>query len=243
MKQWEKIAEGFQKGTIVDLSPTLENGIPKWPTHPPVVIDGRIITHEHDGSYCQILNMGEHSGAHVDVPAHVIPELMDRTVETFPGDMVCGPAIKYDLYKLGAKPGERISKEAILSLEEEMGDAAKEGDIVLLNYGWQQYWTNTGAWKYFACNEPGLSEEVCEMFAQRKVKAVGSDTIACDTPQVDGVALPAYGHEKYWLPNNIFIMEMIMNMDKLPTRSFFMAIPLKIKNGSGSPIRPLAIID
>lgn len=243
MKNWEKVFEGFRDGKIIDLSPTLENGMPRWPTHPPVMIDERIITHEHDGYYCQILNMGEHSGAHVDVPAHVIPDLMNRTVETYPANMICGPAIKYDLYRVGADPGERISKEAILQLEEEMGDAAKEGDIVLLNFGWQQYWTTTGEWKYYACNEPGLSEEACALFAERKVKAVGSDTIACDTPERDGIPDVAYGHEKYWLPNDIFIMEMIMNLKDLPVRSFFVAVPLKIKNGSGSPIRPFAIID
>lgn len=242
MKQWEMLDKCLNGAKVIDLSPTLERGMPKWPTHPSIIID-QTVTHEHDGYYCQTLNMGEHSGAHVDCPAHVLPEKMDKTVEVYPANMLFAPAIKYDLFKLGAKPGERITKADILKLEEEMQDSAQEGDVVLLNFGWQQYWKVDNEWKFYALNEPGLSEDACALFAERKVKAVGSDTVACDTPIADGVEGTSYGHKKYWLPNDIFIIEMVMNMDKLPTRCYFMAIPLKIKNGSGSPIRPLAIVD
>mgnify|MGYP002941905848 FL=1 len=91
-------------------------------------------------------------------------------------------------------------------------------------------------------NEPGLSEEACALFAERKIRAIGSDTIACDTPVKDGYEYFSYGHHNSFLPNEIFIMEMLMNLEKLPRRCYFMAIPLKIKNGSGSPIRPFAIL-
>ncbi|SCP99470.1 cyclase family protein [Anaerobium acetethylicum] len=240
--KWKMLDEYLKNAKVVDLSPTLERGMPKFPTHPQIVID-QSITHEHDGYYCQTINMGEHSGAHVDAPAHMLPEKMNQTVDSFPANMLFGPAIKYDLFRVGAVAGERITKEDILRLEEEMGDAAKEGDIVLLDFGWMKYWSCDSGWKNYAMDEPGLSEDAVALFADRKVKAVGSDTIACDTPMINGKEDFSYGHKKYWLPNGIFIMEMIANMDQLPTRSYFMAIPLKIKNGSGSPIRPLAIID
>lgn len=242
MAHWEVLDKYLKGSKIVDLSPTLERGMPKFPTHPAIVID-QTVTHEHDGYYCQTLNLGEHSGAHVDCPAHIIPSMMDKTVETYPANMLFGPAIKYDLYKIGAVAGERITKADILGLEEEMQDSAKEGDIVLLDFGWMQYWSCDSRWKHFAMDEPGLAEDAVALFAERKVKAVGSDTIACDTPMTNGKEDYSYGHKEYWLPKEIFIMEMIANMDQLPTRSYFMAIPLKIKNGSGSPIRPFAIVE
>lgn len=242
MSNWEMLNTYLKGAKIIDLSPTIEPGMPKWPTHPQIIVDPTV-THEHDGYYCQTIIMGEHTGAHVDCPAHKVPSLMHRTVETYPANMLMGPAITYDLFKLNAQPGEAITREQILALEKDMGDGAKEGDIALLNFGWQKHWRLDSEWKYFAMNEPGLSEDACALFAERKVKAVGSDTAACDTPVKDGVEGPAPGHMIHWLPNDIFIMEMIMNMDLLPRRSYFMAIPLKIKNGSGSPIRPFAIID
>ena len=242
MSLWESLDQVLKNAKVVDLSPTIEHGMPKWPTHPQIIVDPTV-THDHDGYYCNSLVMGEHTGAHVDCPAHIIPSMMNCTVETYPANMLFGPAIKYDLYKLQAAPGDRITKEQILALEAEMGDQAEKDDVVLLDFGWQQYWKTDASWKYYALNEPGLSEEVCDLFAERGVKAVGSDTVACDTPVIKGEELHSYGHRKSWLPNHIFIMEMLMNLGELPRRSYFMAIPLKIKNGSGSPIRPIAIIE
>lgn len=236
---WQSLNAAMKMAHCVDLSPVIERDMPKWPTHPPIVVDPTI-THAHDGYYCQTLVLGEHTGAHVDAPAHIIPTMMDRTIDTYPANRLFGPAIKYDLYKLGVAPGERITRAQILEMEREMGDAAGEGDVVLMDFGYQKYWTCGADWKFYAKNEPGLDEDAVLLFAQRKVSAVGSDTVACDTPVVDGLELKSYGHQNHWLPNEIFIMEMLHNLDKLPTRSYFIALPLRIKNGSGSPIRPVA---
>lgn len=225
----------------IDLSPTIESGMPKWITHPQIIVDPTI-THEHDGYYCQTLVLGEHSGAHVDSPAHVFADRMDQTIDTFPPNVIMGQAIVYQLEKFNPQPGQRVTLDQLLQLEEEMQDSASEGDIVLLKYGWQKYWKMEDDWKYYSINEPGLTEEAARHFLDKKVKAVGSDTTACDTPCVNGAQEYTYGHN-LWLPNNILIMEMIHNLDLLPTRCYFMAIPLKIKNGSGSPIRPIAFID
>lgn len=226
---------------VVDLSPTLENDIPRWPTHPPLVIQPTV-THPHDGYYCQTIFMGEHTGAHVDAPAHQVPAMMESTIETYPADYICGRAVVYDLGSLNAKPGQRITREQILGLEERMSVRAGERDIVLLNYDWFRYWTTQGDWKYYAKNEPGLAEDAVALFAERKVRAVGSDTIACDTPVIAGEELESYAHHMHWLPNHILIMEELQNLEKLPEECYFVAVPLKIKNGSGSPIRPFALV-
>ena len=238
LQQLHTLMEGL---TVVDLSPTLEKDIPRWPTHPPLVVE-QTVTHGHDGYYCQTVFMGEHTGAHVDAPAHLVPTMMEDTIETFPANALFGPAVVYPLDQCGKKPGERIAVEEILALEKEMGQAVGEGEIALLNFGWFQYWTTGAEWKYYAKNSPGLSQEAAQLFFERKVKAVGSDTIACDTPVLDGEEYHSYGHHNYWLPNRILMMEELENLDKLPSRCYFMAIPLKIKNGSGSPIRPLALV-
>ena len=238
---WEQLDNLIHGAEVIDLSPTIEHNMPKWPTHPQVIVDPTI-THEHDGYYCQTIVMGEHTGAHVDCPAHILADMMDKTVDTYAPDIIMGPAIKYDMYKLNAKPGERITADKILELEKEMGDKAGNGDIVLMDFDFQKHWKLDKEWKYYALNEPGLSEEACELFASRGIRAIGSDSIACDTPVENGYEHFSYGHHNSFLPNDIFIMEMIMNIRKLPRRSYFMAIPLKIKNGSGSPIRPLALV-
>ncbi|MDY3618762.1 cyclase family protein [Agathobaculum sp.] len=225
----------------VDLSPVLENDIPRWPTHPPLVIQPTV-NWKHDGYYCQTVFMGEHTGAHVDAPAHQVSSMMESTIEVYPPDYLCAPAVTYPMHRLNAKPGQRITADQILRLEEEMGDAAGEGEIVLMDFHWFQYWTTSGDWKFYAKNEPGLAEDAVRLFAERRVRAVGSDTIACDTPVIAGEEMESYGHHVHWLPNHILIMEELQNLDKLPVRCYFIATPLKIKNGSGSPIRPFAFV-
>lgn len=224
---------------VVDLSPLIEKGIPRFPTHPHLVID-QTVTHEHDGYYCQSLQMAEHTASHVDAPAHIHPHLMDVTIEQFSPDYLIRPAVRYDLSKFDPKPGELITAEHIVQLEKEMNEQAKEGDVVLLHFGWMKYWANDHRWKWYASNAPGLTEEAVRLFAERNVRAVGSDTIACDQAMKDGVAEKSYGHDVYWLPQQILIMESLANLDQVSDRSLFVAAPLRIKRGSGSPIRAMA---
>lgn len=238
IEQLDALLKGFE---FIDLAPLLENGIPRWPTHPPVMISP-VITHDHDKYYCQNLCMGEHSGAHVDAPAHQIPEMMHKTIERYPASILFSQAVVYPLWRLGKQPGERISAQEIREMERDMGTAVGPGEIALLDFGWFKYWATTKQWQYYAENEPGLAEDAVLLFAHRKVRAVGSDTISCDMPVKDGKGERTYGHKDHWLPQDILIMEELQNLGRLPVRCYFMALPLKIKNGSGSPIRPVALV-
>lgn len=238
---FDELQETLSKFKVVDLAHTIEKGIPKWPTHPQIIID-HSCSYEHDGYFNQCLIMGEHTGSHVDAPAHTVPEKSECTVDTLPVDAICGQAVMYNLYELGPMPGERIPASAILKLEDKMKDSAKEGEIAILNFGWEQFWRTDRDWKFYATNEPGLGEDAVKLFADRKVRAVGCDTIACDTPVKDGYEMLSYGHYRHWLPNGILIIEELRNLKELPVRFYFVAAPLKIKNGSGSPIRPFALV-
>lgn len=237
----EDLKKLFSSRSIIDLAPVIENGMPRWPTHPQIIIEPSI-THKHDGYFCQTLVMGEHSGAHVDAPAHIIPAMSDKTIDTYKPEVIIGPAVVYHLESLGLEPGMRITREQIEKLEQSMPSTAGEGDIVLLHFGWMKYWFTDNRWKYYAMNAPGLAEDAVELFAQRKVKAVGSDTAACDTPVKEGEEYYSYGHKNHWLPNEILIIEMLANLERIENRCFFVALPLKIAGGSGSPIRPIALV-
>lgn len=244
MKSMEKV-EALQKLLIdfdvVDLSHTIENGMPKWPTHPQIVVH-QACTHEHDGYFNQCLVMGEHTGSHVDAPAHTVPNRTERTIDTFGPDVICAPAVVYDCRKFELQAGDRLTSEQLLQLERESGHAVKEGEIAIINFGWDKHWSVGPDWQYYSKNEPGLSEDAVELIASRKVRAVAFDNISSDMPIKDGVEFPSTGHYKHWLPNDILLIEALTNLNLLPARCFFVAIPLKIKGGSGSPIRPFALV-
>lgn len=237
----EEISNFFQKAKIVDLSPTLENNMPRFPTHPPIVIN-QTITHKHDGYYCQTLFIPEHIGAHVDAPFHVHPNLTNLTVETLPMKALIGPAKVLDLTSFNLAPGEYATIEHINFLEKKKGFKIAKDDILLINFGWmKKTWTNGSEWKTYAGNSPGLDKSVAEYFVEKEIKAVGSDTIACGTASKDCQSDFCWIHNLL-LPRNIYLMECLANLDILPLNVFFIAFPLKIINGSGSPIRPVALI-
>src|SRR4051812_11750328 len=82
--------------SVVDLSATLEEGAPIWPTHPPLIIH-KTITHERNGYFTNTIFMPEHVGTHCDAPAHAVPEMMNFTIETYPIDQMVGPACVIDV--------------------------------------------------------------------------------------------------------------------------------------------------
>lgn len=124
-----------------------------------------------------------------------------------------------------------------------MGDQVGQGEIALVNFGWyDRYWRTDERAQWYATNAPGLHRSVGDLFATRGIRAVGTDTIATETALVGGAPGEAWGHMEYWLPRGILLIEELANLARLPARCFFMALPLKIKNGSGSPIRPVALI-
>ena len=227
---------------VVDLSHTIENGMPRWPTHPHIVVYP-CCTHEHDGFYNQCLVMGEHTGSHVDAPAHTVPEMKERTIDTLAPNAICAPAVVYDCREFMLGPGDRLTAGQILELENRMNLSAGEGEIAIFNFGWEKYWSTEAQWQFFAQNEPGLTEEAVELIRDRRVKAVAFDTVSSDMPIKDGLEYESTGHYKHWLPHGILLIEELKNLDKLPSKCYFVAIPLKIKGGSGSPIRPLALVD
>lgn len=226
---------------IVDLSPLLERGIPRWPSHPHLVID-KTVTHEHDGFYCQSISMAEHTGAHVDAPAHSCAAKMKRTIDTFDASHFLMPAVLYDLRWRNLQPGEQATAEDLLQCEERSGEAVKENEIALLCFGWDRYWSTDTKAVWYSQNEPGLDRSAVELLYHRNVRAVGTDTIGGDIAKKDGECKKSWGHDEFWLPKEIVIFEELINLSELPARFYFIALPLKIREGSGSPVRAVAIV-
>jgi arylformamidase len=242
MNQLAQFTSLIRSARIVDLSPVLENGMPLWPTHPPLVINGTV-THARDGYFCQTIFMAEHTGAHVDAPAHMFASMMDQTIDTFEVGRLMAPASIFDLRPLALLPGDIVDVATLERIDAEHEEPLGPGDIALLNFGWQSRYKVGPGWRDYAENSPGLSEEAVLWIKSRSPRAVGSDTLTVDWPMRDGhYVTPSFGHDKHWLPNGILMIEALANLGELPERCFFAALPLKIKGGSGSPLRPIAIV-
>ena len=118
MDRIQQLANLLQSMTAVDLAPRLERGMPKYPAHPHLVIDPTV-THARNGYYCQTLSMAEHTGCHVDAPAHTVPHLMHATVEKLAANQLFGPAVLYNFSDRDWQPGEVLSADDILAYEKQ----------------------------------------------------------------------------------------------------------------------------
>jgi arylformamidase len=241
----EEIFSQVSQLKVTDLSPTFATNMPGWPTHPPmgIIEDGRNFV--HNGYFAQTLVISEHTGSHVDAPAHIHPSMHDFTIDTVSPDTLFGVSKKYDLTRYDLKAGEVAALDRIKAIEKEKNFTLNKDDIALVDFGWDKYYHpeshNRSERDWWADNTPGLAEDVCKYFADTRVKAVGADTVGCDTCVKDGVTISEYGHEKYFLSNHILIVEGLKNLAQCPTVGIFIALPLKIKGGSGSPIRPIVL--
>ena len=232
----------------IDLSPLIENDMPRWPTHPPVMIS-RAMTHDHDGVLCQNISMPEHAGSHVDAPHHIHKDQPENTIEKMPVNYLYGSCKVVHLEGLELKAGETANAQNVLDWEKKSGETIGEDDIVIINFGWvKKHWKKNKDWSYFATNQPGLTKDAAELFRARKIRILGSDTAACGTPLVDGKSLNTESKPLgCWVHDTILragipLIECLNNLEKLPDACYFTAAPLKLNAGSGSPIRAAALV-
>jgi kynurenine formamidase len=240
-------AELRQRSRIVDLSPVIASNMPGWSTHPCMSIIDDARNHAQHGYYAQTLVMSEHTGAHVDAAHHFHAGLTDRTVDAYAPDELFGTFKKLDLSRLDLAPGDLVGAAQIEAAEFEAGIHLDADDIVLLDWGWSRFFLpDEPDWEkrqWWADNSPGLAEDACRLLADRGISAIGADTAACECAVVDGELLSDFGHRTYFLPRGIPIVECLQRLDQLTTTGVFIAAPLRIHRGSGSPLRPIALCE
>lgn len=206
---------------IIDLSHPVSEDMPVYPgTEKPVLDIGCSL--EKDGFLEKKMTLFSHTGTHIDAPAHLLrdaPFLDDFAVDKF-----YGRAVVLDV----ASGIKEIGIESVKALSELLDDA----DFLLIRTGWSRYW---GEDKYFE-NYPVLSGEAAALLSSYPLKAIGLDVISADP--VDDSELPRH---RYFLKNNICIVENLLLPDSLPGNGFnFSCFPLKIKDADGSPVRAVA---
>ena len=224
---------------VYDISPRFENNMPMFNLNPNLWIVPDCRTYEKHGFYCQTWVIGEHAGSHIDAACHTVPGA--PSIDSYKADYFIAPYKKYALDRYEPRAGEEIGLDKIKECEAQDGFVLEKGDIVLLQYGYDKYYyqelNGEIEQQWFGTNSPGISDEAAEYFVEHQIRAIGADTNNCESPQINGAHLNLSGHKKYFLPNNIPIMENFVHMQPAPAEGIFMALPLPVINGSGSPVR------
>lgn len=233
----KQLATLLGKFEVVDLSHTLQEGIPSFPTHSKFF--HMPWPQPNDPATMFQILMHEHNGTHVDAPAHFIRGEIDperHWMHTISPDNLLAPCKVLNFS--ASPPGNKLLYLASVKQWEETNNLKIEpGDVVIFNFGIHRFWgLGEAGWKYTEW-WPGLARDTSEYLAQIGVKAVGTDTLGLDCQ--GSTEIPA--HDTL-LVRGILIMENLANLDNLPPACFFMAIPLKIFEGTASPIRALALV-
>ena len=239
------LAEALRGATFFDVSPVIDERLPLFPGHPPLSIDAEARTHDRDGYFLQHLCLGEHVGSHVDAPAHAVAALASHTIDLYPVDRFIAPYVKYDLTEYAPGPGDLVSRTTLEEVERRDGFEAQRGDVAIVQFGWDRYFRpgsdDADERLWWVRNAPGLAEDACVHLADRGVSGVGSDTATCDAAMVDGTITSAVGHTQVFLPHEILLFEGLVGLGAAPTCGVFLGLPLRIRGGSGSPIRAVLV--
>ncbi|WP_153800924.1 cyclase family protein [Foetidibacter luteolus] len=248
VKQDDKNAAALlAEGRWVDLSYAFSDSTPYWPNNPEgfrLDIEANGITEGgffySSNSFCA----PEHGGTHLDAPVHFAEG--KQTAEQVPLESLTGAAVVIDVSAKALKNEDYlISVKDVEDWEKEHG-ALQDGTIVLFRTGYGQFYTDRK--KYFGTDKkgsegiallhfPGIGPATAEwLAAKRKIKAVG-----IDTPSIDYGQSKDFKTHQLLLGKNIPAFENVANLDKLAARgAYVVALPMKIKNGSGGPLRIIA---
>ena len=185
----------------------------------------------------------EHGGTHLDAPIHFSEG--KQTADEIPVTRLVGPAIVIDVTQACASNADyQLSASDITAWEKAHGAIPAEA-IVLIRTGWGKFWPDRK--KYLGTDTPGdtanlhfpgISREAAELLSQRKIEAIGIDTASID-----------YGQSKDFIAHqvlngaNIYGLENVANLDRLPAKgATLIALPMKIKGGTGAPVRIVALL-
>ncbi|WP_420441328.1 cyclase family protein [Candidatus Palauibacter sp.] len=209
----------------------------------------RISRYDDDGPawYWNNLTLGEHTGTHFDAPIHWVTgkDVPDGTTDTIPPRKFVGPACVIDVEAaVDADPDFLLAPAGLEGWEAEHG-RVPEGAWVFLRTGWSR---REGKEAFLNVSEdgphsPGFHQETSALLAHdRGVLGVGVETVGTDAGQAGGFDPPFPNHGIMHGAGK-FGLASLCNLDRLPpTGAVAIAAPLKIVDGSGSPLRVIALV-
>lgn len=241
-------ADELFDGEWIDLTHEFSEETIYWPTADPFKKETTFQGRAEAGFYYEAytFSAAEHGGTHLDAPIHFAENR--HTLEQVPVEQLIGPgALIRIAEKVKKNRNYQLSVEDILLWEKDNGEV-EEDSILLVDTGSSQLWPDRE--KYMGTSErgpaalaklkfPGIHPEAAKFLAtKRKIKAVG-----LDSPSIDFGGSKLFESHQILFEKNIPGMENVANLDRLPLKGFMVfALPMKIKGGSGGPLRIVAFI-
>jgi kynurenine formamidase len=244
----ETIAEELSEGKWIDLTYDFSDKTIYWPTANGFKLDTAFSGVTPAGFYYEAYNYcaAEHGGTHLDAPVHFAKGKWSS--DQIPIDNLTGDAVVIDVSGNALKdPDYQININDIESWEKTNGKLT-DNIILLFRTGYGAFYADVK--KYLGTDErgaeavaklhfPGIHPDAAAWLVKnRKIKAVGLDVASVDYGQSKDFKTHQVLYEQ-----NIPGFENVANLDQLPSKgAFVIALPMKIKGGSGGPLRIVALV-
>ncbi|HVT94800.1 MAG TPA: cyclase family protein [Bryobacteraceae bacterium] len=257
-----------EKSRVFDLAQPYFVGMPHFPTHPPFLYGltkkhGDFVLPAGGSSAAESIALGGHVGTHIDALCHfscggkLYGGIEAEAVQSYGGgvrklsvDTVAPIVRRGILLDIAALHGAPLPADFVITPQDmeaalwKQGTACREGDVVLLRTGWARYWENQALYLHAGSGSavagPGPEIDGARWLTGRKIFAAGSDTIAFERMPSRDMEV----HVHLLVQSGVHILEAL-NLEELAAESVYefllIAAPLKIRGGTGAPIRPLAL--
>jgi len=209
---------------VIDLTHTIEEGMPAYPGSEGVRLES-LAGIDPDGYNELMLHFPTHTGTHIDCGRHFLAGGPDtsRNPERF-----IGRGLVIDCQRQGK--ARIIAKTYLQQFESRL----KQADFVIFHTGWSRFW---GTSDYFS-GFPVPDQEAARYLTGFQLKGIGTDTVSFD--HIDSHEFQIH---KILLAAGFTLIENLANLKKLPMEGFlFSCLPLKIKDGDGSPVRAVGVL-
>jgi kynurenine formamidase len=224
---------------VVDLTQPLDANTLMWLGAPALHAEATC-TVEADGFFDRLITLVEHSGTHIDAPAHVVAG--GATVDQIAPDRLVAPLAVIDISaETVANPDTTLTLDHVRAWERRHGTVPHRS-AVFLRTGWEAFSTDPvryagagGALRF-----PGFGPEAARyLVEERGVVGLGVDTLSIDP----GVSTDFVVHRQVSLPRGVWHIENLVNLSQVPpVGAWVMVGALKLVGGSGSPVRVLALV-
>ncbi|MFN7934090.1 MAG: cyclase family protein [Bryobacteraceae bacterium] len=239
-------AQSIDSSKAIDLTYTFDEKTIYWPTSPGFHWEKTEWGKTPGGYFYSSANYGanEHGGTHLDSPIHFAERGI--STEQIPVSKLIAPAIVVDISAACSRnPDYRLSLADLTAFEQKNGRIAN-GSILLIRTGWGKFWPDKK--KYLGTDKqgdvanlhfPGISREAAEFLVKRRsLNGLGIDTASID-----------YGQSKDFIVHQVLYgaglygLENVANLERVPVKgATLIALPMKIKGGTGGPARIVAIL-
>ncbi|MFW6083816.1 MAG: cyclase family protein [Gemmatimonadota bacterium] len=234
-------------GEWIDLTHAFDESTVYWPTDTVGFVHEELAYGPTEGGWFYAsyrFEGAEHGGTHLDAPVHFAEGR--RTADEIPLSSLIGPAVVVDVSER-AHEDYQVSVADLEGWEAEHG-AIPDGTIVLLRTGWGARYDDraaylgtdlTGPDAVPELHFPGLGPAAARWLVDnRRIAALG-----LDTPSIDYGQSTDFRSHVILYEANIPGFENVANLGRLPDAgAFVVALPMKIEDGSGGPLRIVAFV-